>query len=154
MKRRIHGKEGSERIEVVRRLLKEMPGYQSGPYADVRKWMHSLIDEARVRRSVKHQDEFHIPKDGCAQVVLVGPPNVGKSTLLELLTGRAAPVGNYRFTTLRPMAGTLNCGGAHVQLVDLPGLVDGAHDVNPTSVATGRPAWDARPHSLRAGLRN
>jgi len=128
VRRRIQGTEGTERIRVLRGLLNEFPGYTNGPYGELRKWVQGLIDESAVRRSVKHQDEFHVPKEGCAQVVLVGPPNSGKSTLLRELTHRPVPVGNYRFTTLRPAAGALDCGGARVQLVDLPGLVEGAHE--------------------------
>ena len=128
IKRRIQGTEGTERIRILNELLKEFPGYQTGPYGQLRKWVHQLIDEAKVRRSVKHQDEFHVPKDGCAQVALVGPPNAGKSTLLRKLTGRSVEVGDYRFTTLRPAAGILNVGGARVQLLDLPGLVKGARE--------------------------
>lgn len=88
IKRRIQGKEGTERIQVLYSLLAEFPGYYTGPYGELRKWVHQLIDEATLRRSVKHRDEFHVPKDGCAQVVLVGPTNAGKSTLLRALTGR------------------------------------------------------------------
>ncbi len=128
IKRRIHGTEGTERIQILKALLEEFPGYYSGPYGDLRKWVNQLIDEARIRRSVKHSDEFRVPKDGCAQVVLVGPPNAGKSTLLRNLTGRPVEVGDYRFTTLRPAAGVVNVGGARVQLLDLPGLVAGARE--------------------------
>jgi ribosome-interacting GTPase 1 len=128
VRRRIQGTEGTERIRILRGLLGEFPGYTNGPYGELRKWVQGLIDESAIRRSVKHQDEFHVPKEGCAQVVLVGPPNSGKSTLLRELTHRPVPVGNYRFTTLRPAAGALDCGGARVQLVDLPGLVEGARD--------------------------
>lgn len=128
IKRRIQGTEGTERIRILKELLEQFPGYQTGPYGQLRKWVHQLIDEAKVRKSVKHQDEFHVPKDGCAQVALVGPPNAGKSTLLRRLTGRPVEVGDYRFTTLRPAAGILKVGGARVQLVDLPGLVEGARD--------------------------
>jgi small GTP-binding protein len=126
VKRRIHGTEGTERIRILRGLLTEFPGYTNGPYGELRKWVQGLMEESSVRRSVKHQDEFHVPKEGCAQVVLVGPPNCGKSTLLRELTHRPVAVGNYRFTTLRPAAGVMDAGGARVQLVDLPGLVEGA----------------------------
>jgi small GTP-binding protein len=128
VKRRIQGTEGTERIRILRSLLAEFPGYTNGPYGELRKWVQDLIDESAVRRSVKHQEEFHVPKEGCAQVVLVGPPNCGKSTLLRELTRRPVPVGNYRFTTLRPAAGAVDIGGARVQLVDLPGLVEGARE--------------------------
>ena len=126
VKRRIHGTEGTERNRILRGLLAEFPGYTNGPYGELRKWVQGLMEESAVRRSVKHQDEFHVPKEGCAQVVFVGPPNSGKSTLLRELTHRPVAVGNYRFTTLRPAAGVMDAGGARVQLVDLPGLVEGA----------------------------
>src|SRR5919108_2173259 len=128
IRRRIQGTEGTERIRILRALLAEFPGYYTGPYGDLRKWVHQLIDEAAVRRSVKHQAEFHVPKEGCAQVVLVGPADAGKSTLLRDLTGRPVAVGHYRFTTLRPAAGAVDIGGARVQFVDLPGLVEGARE--------------------------
>jgi small GTP-binding protein len=128
IRRRIQGTEGTERIRILRALLAEFPGYYTGPYGDLRKWVHELIEEAAVRRAVKHQAEFHVPKEGCAQVVLVGPANAGKSTLLRDLTGRPVAVGHYRFTTLRPAAGAVDIGGARVQFVDLPGLVEGARE--------------------------
>lgn len=128
IKRRITGLEGVERIKVLRACLEEFPGYYQGPYGELRKWVLQLIDEAQMRKAVKHQDQFFIPKEGGAQVVLVGPPNAGKSSLLRALTGRQTAVGDYPFTTLRPVAGMVKVGGAVIQLVDLPGLLDGAVD--------------------------
>lgn len=128
IRRRIQGTEGTERIRVLKSLLGDFPGYLNGPYAELRQWVLKLIDESAVHRAVKHQEEFHVPKEGCAQVVLVGPTNAGKSSLLRDLSGRPVAVGDYRFTTLRPAAGTVNAGGARVQLVDLPGLVEGARE--------------------------
>ncbi|HYF91129.1 MAG TPA: GTPase [Symbiobacteriaceae bacterium] len=128
IKRRIIGIEGTDRIHVLKELLKQFPGYYSGPYGELRKWVQDLIEEAQRRRGVKHQDQFFVPKEGAAQVVLVGPPNAGKSSLLKALTGRQVAVGDYPFTTLRPVAGMVKVGGAVVQLVDLPGLLDGAVD--------------------------
>ncbi|MHB9144448.1 MAG: GTPase [Symbiobacteriia bacterium] len=128
IKRRISGLDGAERIQVLKGFLAELPGYYQGPYGELRKWVLSLIDESQVRKAVRHQDQFFIPKEGAAQVVLVGPPNAGKSSLLKTLTGRQVSVGDYPFTTLRPVAGMLKLAGAVVQLVDLPGLLRGAVD--------------------------
>ncbi len=128
IKRRITGLEGADRIQMLKRCLDEFPGYYSGPYGELRKWVQEMIDQAKLRREVKHQDQFFIPKEGAAQVVLVGPPNAGKSSLLKALTGRQVAVGDYPFTTLRPVAGMLKVGGGVIQLVDLPGLLDGAVD--------------------------
>jgi small GTP-binding protein len=104
------------------------PNYFNGPYGELRKWILELIEETRMQKNVKHQNQFAIPKEGAAQVVLVGPPNAGKSSLLKALTGRQVAVGDYPFTTLKPIAGMINLQGAVVQLVDLPGLLQGAID--------------------------
>ena len=48
-KRRLVGKEGRERIREVSALLAELPDYKNGPYADLRKWLTSEIEETRVR---------------------------------------------------------------------------------------------------------
>jgi uncharacterized protein len=128
IKRRIRGLEGTDRIRVLKAALEELPGYYQGPYGQVRKWILGLIEEAETRREVRHQESYFLPKQGAAQVVLVGPPNAGKSSLLNALTGRDAVVADYPFTTLRPVEGMVVFGGARVQLVDLPGLIDGAAD--------------------------
>ncbi len=128
IKRRIRGLEGTERIRVLKACLEELPGYYQGPYGQLRKWVADLISEAETRKEVRHQETFFLPKQGAAQVVLVGPPNAGKSSLLKALTGRQVTVGDYPFTTLRPVEGMVLFGGAKVQLVDLPGLIDGAAD--------------------------
>jgi uncharacterized protein len=128
IKRRITGLEGTERIHMLNECLELFPGFYTGPYGELRRWVQELIDEAKLRKAVRHQDQFFVPKEGAAQVVLVGPPNAGKSSLLKALTGRQVAVGDYPFTTLRPVAGMVKFGGAVVQLVDLPGLLDGAVD--------------------------
>lgn len=128
IRRRIIGTEGTERIAVLKSCLEEFPDFYNGPYGELRKWVNELIEQTRVQRTIKHQEQFSIPKEGAAQVVLVGPPNAGKSSLLKALTGRQVAVGDYPFTTLRPIAGMVKLGGAVVQLVDLPGLLDGAID--------------------------
>ncbi len=128
IKRRIRGLEGTERIRVLKACLAELPGYYQGPYGQIRRWISDLIAEAETRKAIQHQESFFLPKQGAAQVVLVGPPNAGKSSLLKALTGRQVAVGDYPFTTLRPVEGMVLFGGAKVQLVDLPGLLDGAAD--------------------------
>ena len=45
IKRRLLGKEGSERIRELRAILHELPGYRNGPYADLRKWVQEQIED-------------------------------------------------------------------------------------------------------------
>jgi uncharacterized protein len=125
-KRRLTGKEGKERIRTVRELLAELPDYRNGPYADLRKWLTSEIEETRVRSSAVHRDSIAVRREGAAQIALVGPPNVGKSSILQALSEIQIKTGDYAFTTLRPTPALTRIGGVLLQLVEIPGLIEGA----------------------------
>jgi small GTP-binding protein len=125
-KRRLTGKEGRERIREVRALLDELPDYRNGPYADLRKWLTAEIEDTRVRSSAVHRDSIAVRREGAAQIALVGPPNVGKSSLLQALSEIQIKTGDYPFTTLRPVPALTRIGGVLVQLVEIPGLIEGA----------------------------
>jgi hypothetical protein len=127
-KRRLVGKEGSERIATIRALLGELPGYRNGPYADLRKWLESELERTRLRAKVVHRDSLQVRREGAAQVALVGPPNAGKSSLLQALSQIQIRTGDYAFTTLRPVPALTRIGGVLVQLVEIPGLIEGAHE--------------------------
>jgi small GTP-binding protein len=126
-KRRLVGKEGSERVREVRALLAELPDYRSGPYADLRKWLNEEIERTRVRARVVHRDAIAVRREGAAQVALVGPPNAGKSSLLQALSSIQIKTGDYAFTTTRPVPALTRIGGVLVQLVEIPGLIEGAN---------------------------
>ena len=125
-KRRLTGKEGSARTREIRSLLGELPDYRNGPYADLRKWLLGEVAETRVRSNAVHRDSIAVRREGAAQVALVGPPNVGKSSLLQALSQIQIKTGDYPFTTLRPIPALTRIGGVLVQLVEIPGLIEGA----------------------------
>ena len=127
-KRRLVGKEGRERVRVIRELLAELPDYRSGPYADIRKWLNDEIEETRTRARVVHRDSIAIRREGAAQIAFVGPPNAGKSSLLQALSAIQIKTGDYAFTTTRPVAALTRIGGVLVQLVEIPGLIEGASE--------------------------
>lgn len=127
-RRRLVGKEGKERIREIRSLLDELPDYRSGPYADVRKWLNGEIEQTRVRAHAVHRDSIAVRREGAAQIALVGPPNVGKSSLLQVLSSVQIRTGDYPFTTTRPVPALTRIEGVLVQLVEIPGLIRGPAD--------------------------
>jgi small GTP-binding protein len=128
IRRRLVGKEGSERTRELRAILGELPNYKNGPYADIRKWISSQIDENRARGRVLSRDSIAVRREGAAQIALVGPPNVGKSSLLQALSSIQIKTGDYAFTTTRPVPALTRIRGILVQFVEIPGLIEGAHE--------------------------
>jgi ribosome-interacting GTPase 1 len=125
-KRRLVGKEGRDRIRAVNELLAELPDYKNGPYADLRKSLLAEIEDTRVRSNAVHRDSIAVRREGAAQIALVGPPNVGKSSLLQALSQIQIKTGDFPFTTLRPVPALTRVGGVLVQLVEIRGLIEGA----------------------------
>jgi uncharacterized protein len=128
IKRRLVGKEGSERTRELRALLAELPNYKNGPYADLRKWVEGELEETRARSRVVHRDSIAVRREGAAQIAFVGPPNAGKSSLLQALSDIQIKTGDYAFTTTRPVPALTRLRGVLVQLVEIPGLIEGASE--------------------------
>ncbi|KAJ5099814.1 Ribosome-interacting GTPase 2 [Penicillium argentinense] len=71
---------------------------------------------------------FDVSKAGDARVALVGFPSVGKSTFLSKITKTKSEAAAYSFTTLTAIPGVLEYGGAEIQILDLPGIIEGASE--------------------------
>lgn len=83
-------------------------------------------EKIQTKKSGVSSDGFDVKRSGDATVVFIGLPSVGKSTLLNKLTGSRSAVGAYQFTTLTVVPGILEYRGARIQVLDLPGIIEGA----------------------------
>jgi len=84
--------------------------------------------EPKGKGGASKGDGFDVMKSGDARVALVGFPSVGKSTLLSTMTTTHSEVAGYEFTTLTCIPGVIEYEGARIQLLDLPGIIEGAKD--------------------------
>ena len=96
--------------------------------AKIAKLKRQLVDGPAGGGGGGKGDGFDVNKSGDARIGLVGFPSVGKSTLLQVMTGTFSEVAAYEFTTLTCIPGIIRHEGAKLQMLDLPGIIEGAAD--------------------------
>jgi small GTP-binding protein len=95
--------------------------------AKVAKLRKEQVDAIMVKGG-GHGEGFDVIKSGDARIGLIGFPSVGKSTLLTKLTDTFSEVNEREFTTLTCIPGVIQYRGSKLQLLDLPGIIEGAKD--------------------------
>ncbi len=118
-----------EQIEDIEREIAETP-YNKASEQHIGR-LKSRLAELRERLETRQTGDsggegYHVAKSGDATVAMVGFPSVGKSTLLNAVTNAESEVGAYDFTTLEVNPGMIEHRGAQIQLLDVPGLIQGA----------------------------
>jgi ribosome-interacting GTPase 1 len=112
-----------ERISILQELLSMMPKHKGTEklQAELKTKISKLRKEEQKKRSQRRRSHgYHVESEGAAQVVLIGPPNTGKSQLLATLTNATPEVAPYPFTTRKPAVGMMPFEDIKIQLVDTP----------------------------------
>ncbi|RLG15030.1 MAG: GTP-binding protein [Candidatus Nanohalarchaeota archaeon] len=120
-----------ERIKELEEKLAKTPKNKGTEtdLAKIKTQISLLKSQSELRKTKKSGISaygYSLRKKGDATCVLIGTPSVGKSTLLNKLTNAHSATADYEFTTLFAIQGMLTYEGAKIQIIDLPGILEGA----------------------------
>ena len=116
-------KTNQERLAILKEMWAIMPKHKGTDklQADLKAKISRLKKEMQKKTRVgKSTYSHHIAREGAAQVVLLGPSNVGKSQILASLTDASPQVAPYPFTTRDTVVGMMKFENINIQLVDTP----------------------------------
>ncbi|RNF00854.1 putative GTP-binding protein [Trypanosoma rangeli] len=85
-----------------------------------------MLENASRAAGARGGDGFEVRKSGDVRCALVGFPSVGKSSFLSRVTATTSEAAGYEFTTLTCIPGKLVYKGTEIQILDLPGIIEGA----------------------------
>ena len=112
-----------EKITILREMLAIMPKHKGTEHlqGDLKRKIAKLQSQAQKKHATSRTSGLdHIRPEGAGQVVLVGLPNSGKSSILTNLTNAHSEVADYPFSTFKPIQGMMAYEDIQFQLVDLP----------------------------------
>lgn len=138
----MEAKTPEEKIKALEEFLAAVPKHKGT--ANLRIWatrrlaeLREEVEERRKKRTGRGVS-FFIEKEGAAQIVLIGLPNSGKSTLVKVLTGAKTKTADYPMSTTRPVPGMLKYKDIYFQLVDTPPLIPGGGPWNNRVIGLAR----------------
>ncbi len=112
-----------ERLDALQAMLQTIPKHKASEkmQAELKRKISQLRKDMASKPAAKGTvDHFHVPKSGAGQVVLAGPPNTGKSSIVAVTTNAPVKVGDYPYTTALPAPGMWPFEDVQIQLVDTP----------------------------------
>jgi ribosome-interacting GTPase 1 len=127
-----------EKILAIERMLAVMPKHKGTDHlkADLRRKLSKLKEAPAKKGKSKHADIFYVQRTGVGQVVLLGTPNCGKSSIVAALTNAKVNVADFPFATAAPVPGMVKFEDVQIQLVDMPPIT--ADSIAPGQVGTYR----------------
>lgn len=115
----------SAKIAALEEMMSTIPKHKGTDKlrADLRRKISKLKSEKQKKKgATKHESEYHIEKEGAGRIVIVGQPNVGKSSIVAHLTHAIPKISESPFTTWQPLPGMIPIEDIQVQLIDTPPL--------------------------------
>jgi hypothetical protein len=114
-----------EKITNLEEFLSLIPKHKGTDHlrADLRRKLSKLKSAAQARKkTTRVVSPYHIDPEGAGQVAVIGPPNVGKSALVDVLTNATPEVSAAPYTTWGPTPGMMYYENVQIQLIDTPPL--------------------------------
>lgn len=115
----------AEKIELLEEMMTKIPKHKGTDHlrADLRRKLSKLKASGQSKKgAARHASAYNIGKEGGGQIVIVGAPNVGKSSLVAALTNADPEVSPAPFSTWGPTPGMMPIENTQVQLIDTPPL--------------------------------
>jgi ribosome-interacting GTPase 1 len=115
----------ADKIACLEELLTIVPKHKGTDKirAGLRKRISKMKSASQVKKSLsKRESAFTIDKEGAGQVAIVGPANVGKSSIVATLTNANPEVADFPYTTWKPTPGMMPVENIQIQLIDTPPL--------------------------------
>lgn len=117
-----------ERIKALENMLSAVPKHKHTEHLqqEIKTRLAKLKEKKKREKEKKSKGkQISIKKEGAATICLIGPPNSGKSLLLNKLTNSKAKVADYGFTTKKPEMGIIKYKGLKIQTVEIPSIFNG-----------------------------
>ncbi|MFA5293722.1 MAG: GTPase [Phycisphaerae bacterium] len=112
-----------EKILALEEMMRVIPKHKGTEHiqADLKKKLSNLKESIEKKKKTSHGfDIFYIPKTGAGQVVLLGLPNSGKSSIVASTTHAKAHVADFPFATSIPLPGIAQFEDIKIEIVDMP----------------------------------
>jgi hypothetical protein len=116
-----------DKLRALREMLTVMPKHKGTDrlQGDIKRKIAKLSEEIEhVKKSSGKRYNEYVPREGAGQVVLLGAPNAGKSSIVDRLTHATPEVGPYPFTTKKPLPAMMAYEDIQIQMVDMPPITE------------------------------